>query len=171
MSKLEERLAQQLAFAASDVNGRWRYPAPIRELHPMWCCEHPKREHYAPPKVYRAFCSMCEVEYAGADTPFHEYRRERDFRVDFAYPEQRVVVECEGVRYARKGTDESVGRHQTGQGFEADLEKYSALELAGWRVIRVGQRQITSGEALSLIEAALKERVTVEELSAPEETK
>lgn len=31
MSRLEEALAQHLMFAASDVNGRWRYPEPVRE--------------------------------------------------------------------------------------------------------------------------------------------
>jgi hypothetical protein len=145
-SKLEEALAQQLAFASSDVNGRWRYPAPVREHRPFWCCAHHKARHHAFGGL-TPWCDRCELP--------HEFKRGRDFRVDFAWPEQKVIVECEGIRYDAQG-----GRHQTGAGFARDLEKYTALELAGWRVVRVGQRQITSGEALSLIEKALREAVS-----------
>ena len=147
-SKLEESLAQALDFASRDLNAPWPYPAPIREMHPMWCCEHPKRVHYVkalgnlPPQ-----CQLCPYTVCN-----HEWRRERDWRCDFVWPAPiSLIVECEGINYSKQG-----GRHQTGAGFAADLEKYAALELAGWKVLRVGQREITSGVALSLIEKALR---------------
>lgn len=73
----------------------------------------------------------------------------RQWRFDFAWPVSKVAVECEGI--TRAG-----GRHQRIGGFNADLEKYAAAELAGWRVIRVGSVQIKDGTALSLIERALR---------------
>ena len=152
MSKLEEALAQQLDLMGRDA--RWPFPAPVRELHPMWCCEHAKSDHanvshYAIEGDKQWLCGFCIGAHA-----WHEYHHERNWRVDFAWPAQRVIVEVEGIRFDAQG-----GRHQTGAGFARDLEKYSALELAGWHVIRVSQREITSGVALSLIEAALRKAV------------
>ncbi len=151
-SKLEESLAQALDFASKDMNAPWPYPAPIREMHPMWCCEHARAAHTAfydePHHDWQWVCRSCSAPGTGR---LHEYDRGRKWRVDFAWPEQRLIVECEGINFSVQG-----GRHQTGAGFAADLEKYAALELAGWTVLRVGQRQITSGVALSLIEKALR---------------
>ena len=73
----------------------------------------------------------------------------RRWRFDFAWPEQKVAVECDGG--TRTG-----GRHVRPLGYEADQEKGNAAVLAGWRVLHFTQRDITSGEALRIIEAALK---------------
>lgn len=157
MSKLEESLAQVLEFAARDQNAPWPWGAPVREMHPFWCCEHRKYDHLrelstvSGEVVIGGECLGCA--HVGASNRFHDYAKGRGYRVDFAYPAQRIAIEVEGIRYDKQG-----GRHQTGAGFAKDLEKYSALELAGWRVIRVSRREISSGVALQLIEKALKER-------------
>jgi hypothetical protein len=36
-------------------------------------------------------------------------------------------------------------RHNRGAGFAADLEKYLEASLAGWRVVRLGPGELTSG--------------------------
>lgn len=151
-SKLEADLAQHLYFASHNENAPWPYPEPIREWHPYWCCEHLKRMHDNPKHVPWPSCVGCENE----DSPIarHDYRHDRDWRVDFAWPSLKVAAECEGITFTKTG----VGRHQTVGGFRGDLEKYAQLELDGWRVIRVGRAQINGGVALTLIEQALKER-------------
>ena len=60
-----------------------------------------------------------------------EYRFDptRRWRFDFAWPEERVAVECDGAVYAR-------GRHTRGYGFEGDCEKLNAATRQGWRVLR-----------------------------------
>lgn len=84
--------------------------------------------------------------------PEREYRfaPPRRWRADFAFVEARVLVECEGGGWTG-------GRHTRGSGFEADLEKYATAQTLGWTVVRVSQRMITSGLALTAIEAALKQ--------------
>lgn len=77
---------------------------------------------------------------------FHETRR---WRVDFAWPASRLVVEVEGGHWIN-------GRHTRGSGFEADCEKYSEAALAGWRVIRVTGTHIKSGQALEWIKRGIK---------------
>ena len=64
---------------------------------------------------------------------FHHERRWRD---DFAHVGARVLIEIEGGIWVN-------GRHNRAAGFNADLEKYLAAGLAGWRVFRFGPDQIT----------------------------
>jgi very-short-patch-repair endonuclease len=64
---------------------------------------------------------------------FHEKRK---WRADFAYLPGRVLIEIEGGIWVN-------GRHNRAAGFNADLEKYLAAGLAGWRVFRFGPDQIT----------------------------
>ena len=80
----------------------------------------------------------------------HRFAPDRRWRLDFAWPEQRVAVECEGGTW-------SGGRHTRGSGFEADARKYAAAILAGWRVFRVTEAHIDSGEAVAWITEALKQ--------------
>jgi hypothetical protein len=46
-------------------------------------------------------------------------------RVDMAYPEWKIVIEYEG------------GHHNTADEWERDIDRYAALEAAGWLIIRV----------------------------------
>ena len=109
------------------------------------CCEHTKRQHGMwtdnPPGV--AAFEICATCIIGDDA--HAYYRGRKWRFDFAWPALMLAVECEGGTF-------SGGRHTRGTGFEKDAEKYGEATARGWRVLRVTQRQITSGEALVLIE-------------------
>ena len=63
---------------------------------------------------------------------FHETRR---WRADFAHLPSRTLIEIEGGIYVN-------GRHNRAAGFAADLEKYLEAALAGWRVIRLGPKEL-----------------------------
>jgi very-short-patch-repair endonuclease len=82
---------------------------------------------------------------------FHSTRK---WRFDFAWPALRIAAEVEGGTW-------SGGRHTRGSGFEGDCEKYNAAALAGWTVLRFTRRQITNGDALRMIAAAVATRITV----------
>lgn len=77
---------------------------------------------------------------------FHPKRR---WKFDFAWMTERIAVEVEGGVF-------SGGRHTRGAGFTADCEKYNEAALLGWAVLRVTGNQVKSGDALRLIERALK---------------
>lgn len=72
----------------------------------------------------------------------------RRWRVDFAWPARRLVVEVEGGIWTG-------GRHSRGAGFESDVEKYGRLTADGWTVLRVTAHVIRSGQALQWIEQIL----------------
>lgn len=70
-----------------------------------------------------------------AGYPFkREYRFHptRLWRSDFYIPPLELLIEIEGIGYARGKT----GRHQTGTGFEADAVKYNAMVALGYRLMR-----------------------------------
>lgn len=91
----------------------------------------------------------------GLPEPVLEYRFEmgRRWRVDLAFivGGRDVAVEIEGGAESTEG-----GRHRRRTGYLADLEKYNALTLQGWRLLRVTPQMVESGEALKLIERALR---------------
>ena len=64
---------------------------------------------------------------------FHPTRR---WRADYAHMESRTLIEIEGGVWMG-------GRHNRAAGFVADAEKYFEAALAGWRVIRLVDVQLT----------------------------
>ena len=100
-----------------------------------------------------------QMTVAKLPEPEREFRfaSPRRWRFDFAWPEQRVALEVEGLtRYGsnRNGTMK-LGRHQSAKGITADMEKYNTAALKGWLVLRVCQEHIRSGEALQWVEELL----------------
>lgn len=78
------------------------------------------------------------------------FHPERGWRLDFAWPTLRLAVEIEGLVPGGKG------RHQTIDGMTEDLVKYNEALCLGWRVLRVSQAQVRSGQALEWAERAAK---------------
>jgi very-short-patch-repair endonuclease len=74
----------------------------------------------------------------------------RRWRFDFAWLDRMLAVEVEGGVYVQ-------GRHTRGSGFTADIEKYNAATLMGWRVLRVTPEHIRTGAALRFVEEAMSE--------------
>lgn len=83
--------------------------------------------------------------------PVREYKFDsvRKWRFDFAWPNLLLAVEVEGGIWTN-------GRHTRGKGFLDDCKKYNHAVLNGWRVLRFPVELIKSGEALQIIETALK---------------
>ncbi len=60
----------------------------------------------------------------------------RSFRVDFAWPDRRLVVECDGFRWH--------GQHAS---WKRDRRRIAALERAGWRVLVITWDDVTRHRA------------------------
>ena len=61
----------------------------------------------------------------------------RCWRADLAHQPSRTLIEIEGGIYVN-------GRHNSGAGFAADLEKYLEAALAGWCVVRLGPNELSA---------------------------
>lgn len=96
-----------------------------------------------------------QLKHLGQGSPLPErefiFAPARKWRFDFAWPDELVAVEVEGL--TRDG-----GRHQRNEGYEADLEKYNAAALEGWLVLRFTSRMVDAGTALQRVLQALHQR-------------
>lgn len=78
-----------------------------------------------------------------------KFHPERRWKFDFALPAQKLAVEIEGGIYSN-------GRHTRPEGFAADMEKYNAAAMMGWRVLRYTTEMVKSGRAEREIREALR---------------
>jgi very-short-patch-repair endonuclease len=94
-----------------------------------------------------------QIKLAGLPAPREEYEfhNSRKWRFDFAWPSARLAVEVDGGTWLPGG-----GRHNRARGFQADLRKLNEAALCGWTVIRADSDMVRTGEALRLIDRALR---------------
>lgn len=80
---------------------------------------------------------------------FAKSPKNRWFRADFAFPEHGLLVEVQGGGY-------SAGRHHRPQGYASDCVRMGRALALGWRLLYVTPQQVTSGEALQMVQDALR---------------
>lgn len=93
------------------------------------------------------------IAEAGLPEPTRQYlwaRPERMYRSDFAYPNDRVLLEVQGGIWAA-----NPGRHNRGAGYEQDCERSNLAALLGWRLLAFTERLIKDGTAVETIRRAL----------------
>ena len=73
----------------------------------------------------------------------------RKFRFDFAFRDERVLVEVQGGTF-------NGGAHGRGVGIHRDYEKSNLAQMAGWRVLQFDSKMVKSGEAVEVIRKALE---------------
>lgn len=79
----------------------------------------------------------------------YKFHPERNWRADFLITGSKILIEVEGGIW-------SGGRHTRGKGFIADMEKYNAAAVMGFKVLRFDTQQVKSGLAIRQIEGLLK---------------
>lgn len=75
---------------------------------------------------------------------------DRRWRMDFAWPRERIAVEIQGGIWTS-------GRHVTGIGAERDMEKHNAAVLAGWTLLYLSPGMVRSGEGLRALQLLLEQ--------------
>lgn len=75
----------------------------------------------------------------------YKFHPERNWRADFLVTGTKILIEVEGGIW-------SGGRHTRGKGFIADMEKYNAAAILGFKVLRFDTQQVKSGLAIKQIE-------------------
>ena len=99
----------------------------------------------APEAQFALHCRAAKIPVV----PEYQFHPTRRWRADFALPDAMLLIEIEGGIWIK-------GRHQTGVGFTADCIKYNNAALLGWRIFRFTPDMVKSGEAVKMIEQALK---------------
>lgn len=70
----------------------------------------------------------------------------RKFRWDFAWPDNKLLVEVQGGSW-------NGGKHGRGSGIAKDTEKLNLATISGWRVMQFTPDQIRQGKALRWVQA------------------
>ncbi len=86
-------------------------------------------------RKFRLYWKACEGPALIEELKWHPTRK---WRFDFAHPETMTAIEIEGGIWAG-----AKGRHTSGKGYSADVEKYNEATMAGWFRLRLTPEQIT----------------------------
>jgi very-short-patch-repair endonuclease len=70
---------------------------------------------------------------------FHWAKPERKYRSDFAYPQDRILIEVQGGIWAK-----NPGRHNRGSGYQSDSARDNLAALKGWKLLRFTEAMIKS---------------------------
>lgn len=97
--------------------------------------------------IEEALALQFRIECLAPDREF-QFHPVRKWRFDFAFPLQKVGIECEGGIWVN-------GAHNRGAHFTSDCEKYNTAALMGWRVLRFTADMVNRGVALQMIREAL----------------
>ncbi len=81
---------------------------------------------------------------------FHPTRR---WRIDLCWPDQKLALEIEGGTYMAKG-----GHRGSITGYVKDVEKYNALSIKGFSLLRFTPQQMDSCEAYDYLREWFKKR-------------
>lgn len=112
----------------------------------------PSRD-WKPPKPAASIllsAHLCEVSHGFnvvAEYPFH---RTRKWRFDFAIPPLKIAAELDGGIWIK-------GRHTTGKGYQADLDKMNHAAALGWLVFRFSTADVLQGRDLDILKMWLRE--------------
>jgi len=95
---------------------------------------------------------LAQVRLAGLPEPEREYPAitGRKFRFDFAWVEQKVLVEIQGGIY------QYAPSHTSASGIRRDAEKMNLAVSQGWKVYHFTPDMVRDGKALQMIEQEVK---------------
>lgn len=96
-------------------------------------------------RLLNAFCNRSGGELW---VPEYVFAKPRRWRFDAACPLLLIAVEVEGGAFSR-------GRHTRGKGYVADMQKYNAAVVRGWRVLRYTPQQMDAGEFIDDVNALM----------------
>jgi len=103
------------------------------------------------PNIVLAYFKSCGLPPAVTEHVFHPTRR---WRFDFAWIDEKVVLEVEGGIWIGGG-------HSRGSGVSKDMEKYNAATLLGWRIIRCQPKEICMMETVMMLKLLIDQQINV----------
>jgi len=97
------------------------------------------------------FGDLCVAVGLPRPTPEYQFAKDigRKWRMDWAWPDRKVYLECDGGVWTR-------GRHTRGAGYIKDAEKANEAACRGWRKVTVTPKEMKDGSVFSLLERILR---------------
>jgi Protein of unknown function (DUF559) len=125
---------------------------PTARPKPKKVSRQPKTDKNAPNAYSERFLAACRI--AGLPEPVPEYpfaAPDRKYRADFAFVEQKVIVEVEGGVWRKGG-----GAHSHPLNILRDMERTNEATVRGWRLLRFVPEKLYTTETLNTIKLAIE---------------
>lgn len=90
------------------------------------------------------FALQCRLFRLPVPARQYKFLEDRKFLADFCWPDNRLIVECNGEV------------HRIKEMFERDMEKTCLAVVHGWVVLSVGRKLIYNGQAIEWVKLLLK---------------
>jgi len=100
---------------------------------------------------------LFQISVLGIEKPTMQFRFriDRKWRVDFAWPKYKLAVECEGAIWRKDKFGNWAGAHSHPLNIERDIEKYNALAMEGYYLLRLTEKLIKSGDGSEMVKQFL----------------
>lgn len=95
--------------------------------------------------IFQNLCLSESLEVA-KEVKFHPVRR---WKFDYAILVAKIAIEVEGGAW-------TLGRHNRPKGFIADMKKYNAAAVLGWRILRFTPQQLMTFETIETLKQIIK---------------
>lgn len=104
------------------------------------------------PKTDYKAIFLANLKYSGIPDPVQEFlfHPKRKWRLDFAWPDQKIAVEYHGIFGAHKAG------HQAVKSLQRDYEKANEAILLGWTYLVITAETVNNNKGLEWLEKALK---------------
>lgn len=84
-------------------------------------------------------------------TPEYNFSPDRDFRFDFASPQNKVAIEVQGGIWKGKR-----GGHTSGVGYKRDMEKFNLAASLGWRIVQCEPSDLCMDDFAEIVKRTLE---------------
>lgn len=81
--------------------------------------------------------------------PEYKFHSSRKWRFDYAIPDKKIAIECEGGIWMKKS------RHISGKGYKGDMEKYNAAVELGWKLLRFTPDELLTIDCISSLNSVI----------------
>lgn len=92
-------------------------------------------------RIFNSLMGSMNIPNPQTEYVFHQTRK---WRFDYCWPEKKIALEVEGGVFVG-------GRHTSGPGFMADMEKYNQAVVYGWKIIRTTPNELLKTGTADLI--------------------
>ena len=97
------------------------------------------------------FTLFCQSQFGREPVREHRFHPIRKWRFDYAFPELKIAIECDGGVWTG-------GRHNRPTGYLKDMEKFNTAAEMGWVVLKFTPQQLMTSATIDIIRSTIAQR-------------
>lgn len=114
---------------------------PIQKANAQLVLQAKKDKAASTHRILNGIMDAMRLPHPVTEHIFHPVRK---WRLDYAWPAQKIALEVEGGIHTK-------GRHINPMGFKEDMLKYNSAVVLGWRIVRCEPKDLLKKSTADLI--------------------